>query len=185
MSSIDVNNAPATDGIPGDQDLGPLAWVLDELRKSLDGAVKAMRRFVRDAELARESDLASLDAGALRIARQQLHQASGALEMVGMGSPALVLRAMESAVQKFVQRPEQCTDEAAAVIERASFALIEYLENVLGGKAASAVALFPQYRETQVLAGLIRDVPSVQELITRIMAEAESIIASRLAGLLR
>ena len=153
MSSIDVNNAPATDGIPGDQDLGPLAWVLDELRKSLDGAVKAMRRFVRDAELARESDLASLDAGALRIARQQLHQASGALEMVGMGSPALVLRAMESAVQKFVQRPEQCTDEAAAVIERASFALIEYLENVLGGKAASAVALFPQYRDAQALAG--------------------------------
>ena len=36
-----------------------------------------------------------------------------------------------------------------------------------------------------MVAGLIRDVPSVQELITRIMAEAESIIASRLAGLLR
>ena len=35
-----------------------------------------------------------------------------------------------------------------------------------------------------MVAGLIRDVPSVQELITRIMAEAESIIASRLAGLL-
>ena len=30
-------------------DLGPLAWVLDELRKSLDGATKAIRRFVRDA----------------------------------------------------------------------------------------------------------------------------------------
>ena len=42
MSSIDVNNAPAADGTQGDQDLGPLAWVLDELRKSLDGAVKAM-----------------------------------------------------------------------------------------------------------------------------------------------
>ena len=160
MSSIDVNNAPAADGIQGDQDLGPLAWVLDELRKSLDGAVKAMRRFVRDAELARESDLASLDAGALRIARQQLHQASGALEMVGMGAPALVLRAMESAVQKFVQRPEQCTDEAAAVIERASFALIEYLENVLGGRAVSAVALFPQYRDTQALAGAERAHPA-------------------------
>jgi chemosensory pili system protein ChpA (sensor histidine kinase/response regulator) len=160
MSSIDVNNAPAADGIQGDQDLGPLAWVLDELRKSLDGAVKAMRRFVRDAEVARESDLASLDAGALRIARQQLHQASGALEMVGMGSPALVLRAMESAVQKFVQRPEQCTDDAAAVIERASFALIEYLENVLGGKAVSAVALFPQYRDAQSLAGAERAHPA-------------------------
>jgi chemosensory pili system protein ChpA (sensor histidine kinase/response regulator) len=54
-------------------DLGPLAWVLDELRKSLDGATKALRRFVRDAELARGSDLAELDASQLRIARQQLH----------------------------------------------------------------------------------------------------------------
>lgn len=38
--------------------LGPLASVLDELRKSLDGATKALRRFVRDAELARGSNLA-------------------------------------------------------------------------------------------------------------------------------
>ncbi len=97
-----------------------------------------MRRFVRDAEAARGSDLASLDAGALRIARQQLHQASGALEMVGMGPPALVLRSMEAAVQKFVQRPELCSQDAAAVIERASFALVEYLESVLAGKLGLA-----------------------------------------------
>lgn len=160
MSSIDVNNAPAADGAQGEQDLGPLAWVLDELRKSLEGAVKAMRRFVRDAEAARESDLAALDAGPLRIARQQLHQACGALEMVGMGPPALVLRAMESAVQKFVQRPETCSDDAAAVIERASFALIEYLETVLAGKPASPVALFPQYRDAQALAGAERVHPA-------------------------
>jgi chemosensory pili system protein ChpA (sensor histidine kinase/response regulator) len=160
MSSIDVNNAPGADGPQVDQDLGPLAWVLDELRKSLDGAVKAMRRFVRDAETARESDLAALDAGSLRIARQQLHQACGALEMVGMGPPSLVLRTMESAVQKFVQRPELCSDQAAAVIERASFALIEYLETVLAGKATSPVALFPQYRDAQALAGADRVHPA-------------------------
>ncbi|GKT19161.1 Hpt domain-containing protein [Acidovorax sp. SUPP2522] len=160
MSSTDAANAPAADWTQGEQDLGPLAWVLDELRKSLDGAVKAMRRFVRDAELARESDLASLDAGTLRIARQQLHQASGALEMVGMGPPALVLRAMEAAVQKFVHRPELCSDEAAGVIERASFALVEYLESVLAGKSVSPVALFPQYRDAQALAGAERVHPA-------------------------
>ena len=154
MSSVDAANAQGADWAQGEQDLGPLAWVLDELRKSLDGAVKAMRRFVRDAEIARQSDLASLDAGPLRIARQQLHQASGALEMVGMAPPALVLRAMETAVQRFVQRPETCSDDAAAVIERASFALIEYLEHVLAGKSVSPVALFPQYREAQTLAGM-------------------------------
>ncbi len=160
MSPIDAANASGADWSQGEQDLGPLAWVLDELRKSLDGAVKAMRRFVRDAEMARESDIASLDAGALRIARQQLHQASGALEMVGMGPPALVLRSMEEAVQKFVQRPELCSDDAAAVIERASFALVEYLESVLAGKPVSPVALFPQYRDAQALTGAERVHPA-------------------------
>lgn len=128
-------------------DLGPLAWVLDELRKSLDSATKAMRRFVRDAELARGSELESLDASQLRIARQQLHQAVGALEMVGLSAPAKVLRAMEELAQKFVQRPELCSDDAASKVERASFALTEYLEGVLKGKPVSSVALFPQYRD--------------------------------------
>ena len=150
---------------PGDNelpvsDLGPLAWVLDELRKSLDGATKAMRRFVRDADLARGSDLTELDASQLRIARQQLHQAVGALEMVGMGAPAKVLRAMEALSQKFVQRPELCSDDAAAKVERASFALTEYLEGVLKGKAASSVALFPQYRAVMDLVGSERVHPA-------------------------
>ncbi len=134
-------------------DLGPLAWVLEELRKSLDGATKALRRFVRDAELARGSNLAELDASHLRIARQQLHQAVGALEMVGLGAPAKMLRAMEALAQKFVQRPELCSEDAANRVERASFALTEYLEGVLKGKSASSVALFPQYRAVMELAG--------------------------------
>ncbi|MDR0201025.1 MAG: Hpt domain-containing protein [Delftia acidovorans] len=153
MSVVDESQTGAAQAAHTEQDLGPLAWVLDELRKSLEGASKAVARFVRDADAARASDLEELDTSALRIARQQLHQACGALEMVGLGSPALVLRGMESAVQRFVQRPELCTDQAAATLERASFALIEYLETVLAGKTVSAVALFPQYRETQALAG--------------------------------
>ena len=40
-------------------DLGPLAWVLDELRKLLDTASGALRRFVRDADAARGSDIFS------------------------------------------------------------------------------------------------------------------------------
>ncbi len=134
-------------------DLGPLAWVLDELRRSLDGATKALRRFVRDAELARGSDLAALDASQLRVARQQLHQAVGALEMVGMVAPAKVLRAMEALAQRFVQRPELCSIDAANKVERASFALTEFLEGVLRGKSASSVALFPQYRDVLELVG--------------------------------
>ncbi len=141
-------------------DLGPLAWVLDELRKSLDTAASALRRFVRDADAARGSDMVSVDAGQLRIARQHLHQAVGALEMVGLGAPAHMLRAMESAAQKFVERPELCSEASAAKIERAGFALTDYLEAVLLGKAVSAVALFPQYRDVQELAGADRIHPA-------------------------
>ncbi|HXE49654.1 MAG TPA: Hpt domain-containing protein, partial [Ramlibacter sp.] len=150
----------ATDLDLATNDLGPLAWVLDELRKSLDSASAALRRFVRDTALARGSDMASVDGGHLRIARQQLHQAVGALEMVGLGAPAHMLRCMEAAVQKFVERPELCNEPAAAKVERAGFALTEYLEGVLQGKSASAVALFPQYRDVQELAGTDRIHPA-------------------------
>ncbi len=154
------SNETVVDIDPTAADLGPLAWVLDELRKSLDGAVKALRRFVRDADLALGSDLAALDTSHLRIARQQLHQAEGALEMVGLSAPATVLRAMEAVAQKFVQRPELCTQEQAAKVERASFALIEYLEAVLRSKPASAVALFPQYQDLQEMVGVARIHPA-------------------------
>ena len=159
MPSNAPNSSPAELDLAVN-DLGPLAWVLDELRKSLDGAAKALKRFVRDAELARGSDLAALDANQLRIARQQLHQAVGALEMVGLSAPAVVLRAMEAAVQKFVQRPELCSQEAATKVEQASFALTEYLEGVLADKPVSAVSLFPQYRDVQGLVGADRIHPA-------------------------
>ncbi|NIM43172.1 MAG: response regulator [Hydrogenophaga sp.] len=141
-------------------DLGPLAWVFEELRKSLDAANKAIRRFVRENEQSRHGDLEAVDPAALRMARQQLHQAVGALEVVGLGAPAQVLRGMESAVQRFVQKPESCDEQAAARVERASFALIEYLEAVLNHKAVQPVALFHQYREVLELAGAERVHPA-------------------------
>jgi chemosensory pili system protein ChpA (sensor histidine kinase/response regulator) len=151
------------DNVPNESalnDLGPLAWVFEELRKSLDGANKAIRRFIRESEQARHSDLEAVDPGSLRVARQQLHQAVGALEMVGLAAPAQVLRAMEAAVQRFVQKPLSCTEEAAAKVERASFALVEYLEAVLNSKPVPPVALFSQYREVQELAGAERVHPA-------------------------
>ena len=156
------DTATDTDSQPMDTvaDLGPLAWVFDELRKSLDGANKAIKRFVRDTEQSRQNDLEAADPGSLRVARQQLHQAVGALEMVGLVAPAQVLRAMEAAVQRFVQRPNTCTEEAASKVERASFALVEYLEAVLNNKPVQPVALFAQYREVQELAAAERVHPA-------------------------
>ena len=153
----------ATDSLQMDPpvaDLGPLAWVFEELRKSLDVANKAIKRFVRETEQSRMDDLQAVDPASLRQARQSLHQAVGALEMVGLGAPAHVLRAMEAAVQRFVQRPQSCNEAAAAKVERASFALVEYLEAVLNNKPVQPVALFSQYREVQELAAAERVHPA-------------------------
>src|SRR5437764_5023126 len=141
-------------------DLGPLAWVLDELRKSLESASSAMRRFVRETAQARGEDLTNVDNGHLRIARQHMHQAVGALEMVGLAVPAHILRAMEGAVQKFIERPELCTEASAAKVDRAGFALTEYLEALLGGKKVSALSLFVQYKDVQDLCGADRIHPA-------------------------
>jgi chemosensory pili system protein ChpA (sensor histidine kinase/response regulator) len=141
-------------------DLGPLAWVFDELRKSLDGANKSIRRFVRESDQSRRDDLEAVDPAPLRLARQQLHQAVGALEMVGLAAPAQVLRAMESAVNRFVQKPHTCTEDAASRVEKAGFALVEYLESVLSNKPVHPVALFAQYRDVQELTGAERVHPA-------------------------
>lgn len=143
-----------------EQDLGPLVWVLEEFKKSLEGANKSLRLFVSQAEAVRDSELDSADVAPLRIARQHIHQASSVLQMANMQAVTAVVRAMENAVQRFVQRPTLCTPENIQVIERASFAISEYLEGVVAGKFHSAVGLFPQYREVQNLAGSLRIHPS-------------------------
>ncbi|MET0540547.1 MAG: Hpt domain-containing protein, partial [Variovorax sp.] len=137
-----AGNAPAT------EDLGPLAWVLEEIQKSVDATSKSLRRFARDAASAPDADT-----GPLRVARQQLHQAVGALQMVGQTAPALVLGAMEFAVQNFVQEPIRCTEAAVQKTDRAGFAVTDFLNALLSGKTVSSVALFPQYRDVLELVG--------------------------------
>ncbi|WP_370630102.1 Hpt domain-containing protein [Xenophilus sp. Marseille-Q4582] len=122
--------------------MGPLAWVHGEIQKSVDTAVKSLRRVAREQGLSHEEA-----AGVLRMARQQLHQAVGVLQMVGHGAPARLLGAMELAVRQFVDEPGRCTDERVGRIEQAGFALTDFIGAVLAGKRVSSVGLFPQYRE--------------------------------------
>ncbi|QXL84427.1 Hpt domain-containing protein [Comamonas sp. NLF-1-9] len=154
MSPTGASHAAVRDVRYEEQDLGPLAWVHAELRKMLDGAVKQLRHFAHEIESSGESDLASHDITPLRNVRLTLHQCTGALVMVGMEQTALVLQAMEAALQRLIQQPELCRNEAVSVLEGASFAVIEYLDSILAGKSTSPVALFPQYRQVQQLAGV-------------------------------
>lgn len=141
-------------------DLSALAWVHEELRKSLDNAHKALHRFVKDSESTSGSDVDSADAASLRTARQQIHQGVGALELIGLPAAAVFLRACESAVQRFTAKPEKLKAEDVETIEFASFALLDYLQRMLSGKQMSPVALFSRYQAVQTLAGAERAHPA-------------------------
>ena len=141
-------------------DLSALAWVHEELRRSLDAAHKALRRFVKEAEALTGSDVDVVDPAVLRTARQQIHQGVGALELVGLPAAAAVLRACEAAVQRYVSKPHKLTSLVVDDLERASFALLDYLSRMLSGKSVSALSMFPQYRAVQEAAGADRVHPA-------------------------
>ncbi len=141
-------------------DLSTLAWVHEELRRSLEAAHKALRRFVKEAEALGGSDIDAVDPAVLRMARSQIHQGVGALELVGQSAAAMVLRASEALVQRFVSKPHKLTSKIVDDIERASFALLDYLTRLLANKPVSALSLFPQYRAIQEAAGADRVHPA-------------------------
>ena len=150
---------PEPEATRGD-DLSALAWVQGELRRSLDSAHKALRRYVKESDAIGGSDVDSVDPAVLRNARVQIHQGVGALELVGLPVVAQVLRASEAAVQRLIARPKLANTAAVETIERVSFAVLDYLTRMLAGKAGSPLALFPQYAAAQALAGAERVHPA-------------------------
>jgi chemosensory pili system protein ChpA (sensor histidine kinase/response regulator) len=146
-------------GKPGTRDdLSALSWVQEELKRSLELANKALRRYLK--EQAQVADLDTVDPAVLRQARSQLHQSVGVLELVGLGRAAEVLRAAEAALQRLSARPKLITPSAVDTIERGSFALLDLIARRLAGKTVSTLSLFPQYRALQELAGVSRAHPA-------------------------
>jgi len=141
-------------------DVSALAWVQDELRKSLDAAHKALRRTLKETESTFGSDLDDVEPAMLRSARQHIHQGVGVLELVGLPAGASLLRGSEALVQRFIAKPHKLDVQTVEAIEKASFALLDFLALRLAGKPVSPVALFPQYRAVQELAGAERVHPA-------------------------
>jgi chemosensory pili system protein ChpA (sensor histidine kinase/response regulator) len=134
-------------------DLSPLAWVQEELRRSLESVHKTLRRLVRDGNDSRMSAFGT-DAQPsvpLQQAAAQLHQVSGVLSLVGLPAGAAVLRAAEAAVARLAEHPLEVEPSTVETIERANFALLAYVARLLAGTKTSTLALYPSYRALQQL----------------------------------
>ena len=138
--------------VPGD--LSALAWVQEELRRTLDQAHKSLRRHLRELEqrAGADPDAEAAPPTALLQARTLMHQGAGALEMIGLSAPARFLSASEQAVSRLADRSVPLDNAAIEAIEHASFALLDFLRRELAGKPVSSLTLFPQYKAVLALA---------------------------------
>ncbi|MEI7464188.1 MAG: Hpt domain-containing protein [Burkholderiales bacterium] len=152
-----LRNPESVDGL---SDLSALSWVQEELRRSLELALKSLRRHLKESEVTSDSDVGAVEPAVLNSARQHLHQAIGALELVALPAGASLLRGCEACIQRFIAKPRSIDARAVSAIEAACFALMDYVARLLAGKNVSPLALFPQYRAVQEIAGADRIHPA-------------------------
>jgi chemosensory pili system protein ChpA (sensor histidine kinase/response regulator) len=131
-------------------DVAPLAWVIDEIRTSLGEAVGGLKAFVASKQ----------DVDSLRNARNQVHQANGALQLLDLRGVALVTDAIEQLTRQFEADPQGCTPAAVRAVETATSAVMAYLEGLLSGRPNQPVRLFPYYRDVLQLGGAPRVHPA-------------------------
>ncbi|MEJ6007851.1 Hpt domain-containing protein [Paucibacter sp. AS339] len=145
-------------------DLSPLAWVQEELRRSLESVHKSMRRLLRDGDV-RTTVAATLGGESsnhapMQSAAAQLHQVAGVLSLVGLPAGSLMLGAAEQAVAFLAQNPQEIDLKRVETIERADFALLSLIARMLAGNKSSTLSLFPSYRDLQTLNGAERIHPA-------------------------
>ena len=131
-------------------DVAPLAWVIDEIRTSLSEAVNGLKAFVANKQ----------DVDSLRNARNQVHQANGALQLLDLRGVALVTEAVEQLTRQFEADPKECLPAPVRVVETALSAVMAYLEGLLSGRPNQPLRLFPYYRDVLQLIGASRVHPA-------------------------
>jgi chemosensory pili system protein ChpA (sensor histidine kinase/response regulator) len=129
-------------------DTGPLSWVIGEIRDALERSAKALQDAAGRSVEAQPTLLLH--------AKTHLHQAHGALQMVDVEGVDRLTGAAEKALDRFKDGSLAVTSEHAAVVGEAYQALVEYLEELLGGSQQQPVRLFPYYRALQELLGFDR-----------------------------
>jgi chemosensory pili system protein ChpA (sensor histidine kinase/response regulator) len=127
-------------------DLGPLSWVKGEI----------------DIALGRSSDALSLaaegDQGQLRTAQTHLHQAHGALSIVGLDGLTQFSEALEQLIGGMADG--SLASGAIALARRSISALRQFLDDLAAGAPNQPLRLASLYEEIQIARGLPAPAPS-------------------------
>ena len=128
-----------------DLDLGPLSWVKGEIDLALGRAIEALGKFMENPG----------DSAQLKFAQTHLHQAHGALSIVGLDG----VTQFSEAVEQFLSDLETGGLDAAAAGDlalRALAAVRHYLDEIAGGAPNQPLKLLPLYHDLLAARGIER-----------------------------
>jgi chemosensory pili system protein ChpA (sensor histidine kinase/response regulator) len=133
-----------------DFDLGPLTWVQGEIDQALMRALEALAAF----------KVAPSDATTLKHVRTHVHQAAGAIQMVGLDAVTAYTDELERQLNRLEELPETEVPEACDLVDRACRKLRIFLDELVVGSGPVPLKLFPEYETMQQARGLKASSPT-------------------------
>lgn len=126
------------------RDLSGLAWLAPSLRSALEDAAAELGHYVDEVRQAPEA-LGARDTTSLRLAGQHLHQAAGAVHIVGLRGTDPYCQALRRLLDAIDAGTVAAGPEALAVFRAGVQALAEYVDDLMAGDDEAPLRLFQPY----------------------------------------
>ena len=127
-----------------DFDLGPLSWVQAEIDQALTRGLESLTAFAAQPT----------DTTALKHARTHVHQAAGAIQMVGLDAVVAFTDEVERQLTRLEDLPAEAVPEAVVVVDRACRKLQFFLSELVNGAMPVPLKLYPEYEAMQHARGV-------------------------------
>ncbi|HKC54092.1 MAG TPA: Hpt domain-containing protein [Burkholderiales bacterium] len=127
----------------GDFDVGPLSWVKGEIDHAIQRAQEALRAFAAN----------SADAAQLKSSQSHLHQAHGALSIVGLEGITRVSEELEGLLAGIETEASLRKAEIFGLVERALNGIRTYLDQLMAGNPNQPLRLYALYRDVVTARG--------------------------------
>ncbi|MDQ6917533.1 MAG: Hpt domain-containing protein, partial [Pseudomonadota bacterium] len=133
-----------------DFDLGPLSWVQGEIDHALSRGLESLSAYKASPR----------DATSLKHARAHVHQAAGAIQMVGLDAVTAYTDEIERQLVRVEELPPKEGQASCELIDRACRKLKIFLDELVGGAYPVPLKLFPEYELMQQARGVKASAPT-------------------------
>ncbi|MFO1322849.1 MAG: Hpt domain-containing protein [Burkholderiales bacterium] len=131
-------------------DLGPLSWVQGEIDQALSRGLESLAQFRANPD----------DGTQLKHARSHVHQAAGAIQMVGLDAVVAFTDELERQLARLEELPPSEAANICDIVDRACRKLKIFLDELVNGVQPVPLKLYPEYEAMQGARGIKAAAPT-------------------------